>query len=82
MPEYAEKKCFKKLCYCIYSVTLVALLPGQMFFCFAGIVISGYFLAQPDSPGFTGFSFSRRGGQERMKERERKREKEVEAGAG
>ena len=43
---------------------------------FAGIAILGRFLAQPDGPGFTGFSFSRRGGQERKKEREREREKE------
>ena len=32
-------------------------------------------LAQPDSPGFTGFSFSCRGGQERKKEREKERKK-------
>ena len=36
---------------------------------FTGIAILGRFLAQPDSPGFTGFSLSRRGGQERKKER-------------
>ena len=38
---------------------------------FAGIAILGCFLAQPDSPGFMGFSFSWRGGQERKKEREK-----------
>ena len=32
-------------------------------------------MAQPDSQGLTGFSFSRRGGQERKKERERKEKK-------
>ena len=57
-----------------HPCSLVALLPGQIFF--AGIAILGRFLAQPDSPDFTGFSFSRRGGQEKEKEREREREKE------
>ena len=42
-------------------------------FFFAGIAILGRFLAQTDSPGFTGFSFSRRGGQEREREKERKK---------
>ena len=45
-----------------HPCSLVALLLGQIFF--AGIAILGSFLAQPDSAGFTGFSFSRRGGQE------------------
>ena len=36
----------------------------------------GRFLAQPVSPGFTGFSFSRRGGKERKKE-ERAKENPV-----
>ena len=44
-------------------------------FFFAGIAILGRFLAQPDSPGFTVFSFSRRGGQERKKERKRDKER-------
>ena len=34
-------------------------------FLFAGIAILGRSVAQPGSPGFTGFSFSCRGGQER-----------------
>ena len=57
-----------------HPCSLVALLPGRIFF--AGIAILGRFLAQHDNQGFTGFSFSRRGGQEREKEREREREKE------
>ena len=35
-------------------------------FFFAGIAILGCFLAQPFSPGFTGVSFSRRGGLKRL----------------
>ena len=58
-----------------------ALLPCSLVrFFFAGIAILGCFLAQPDSPGFTGFSFSRRGGQERKKEREREKENPVNPG--
>ena len=51
---------------------LVALLPCSLVrFFFAGIAILGRFLAQPDSPGFAGFSFSRSGGQEGEREREK-----------
>ena len=60
----------------IPSALLPCCLVAWSDFFFAGIAILGRFLAQPDSPGFTGFSFSGWGGQERKKEREREREKE------